>query len=326
MRDWLYRVWYEGGRGGWLLWPLAGLFGVLSALHRALFRWGIKPSQAVDARVIVVGNIAVGGAGKTPVTGWLAQALADAGARVAIVSRGYGGNAVSPLQVRADTDPAVAGDEAVMQVRQSGLPVFVGRDRVAACQLAIAEGAEVIVCDDGLQHYRLRRDIEIAVVDGERRHGNGWLLPAGPLRETPARLATVDHVLVHGGSAGDFHLDVDHAVNLANGERRSLTTFKGQTLHAVAGIGHPERFFLALEQHDITVQRVPLPDHAAAPAVLGSLDSRYDVLMTDKDAVKYVGADARFWRVPAMVVMERTKAQAVLTSCWPAAGSGGEHD
>lgn len=326
MRDWLYRVWYEGGRGGWLLWPLAGLFSVLSALHRALFRWGIKASQSVDARVIVVGNIAVGGAGKTPVTGWLAQVLSDAGAQVAIVSRGYGGTAAVPLQVHADTDPALAGDEAVMQARRTSLPVFVGRDRVAACQLAISEGAEVIVCDDGLQHYRLRRDVEIVVVDGERGHGNGWLLPAGPLRETPARLATVDHVLVHGGGAGDFQLDVDHAVNLANGERRLLATFNGQTLHAVAGIGHPERFFTALERHGITVLRVPLADHAAAPAVLASLDSRYDVLMTDKDAVKYAGADARCWRVPAMVVMESAKAQAVLASCWPEASPRGEHD
>src|SRR5208282_377573 len=183
MRAWLERVWFGGARGGGWLIPLALLFGAASALRRHAYRAGWLPRVRIGRPVVVIGNLTVGGSGKTPLTVWLATQLKARGLTVGIVIRGYGGASRGPLRVEPGTDPRLAGDEAVLLARRTGAPVVVGRDRVAAAQL-LADEVDLVIADDGLQHYRLARDLEIVVVDGVRRFGNGRLLPAGPLRES----------------------------------------------------------------------------------------------------------------------------------------------
>lgn len=299
----LQRAWY-GRPGGWLLLlPLEWLFRGVAALRRALFRVGIFRTHRVDAPVIVIGNIAAGGSGKTPLVGWLAERARAAGFRPAIVSRGYGGSEpAAPIAVTQASAASVVGDEPLMLARDTGLPVYVSRDRVAAATHAVEQGADLVIADDGLQHYRLGRDVEIAVVDGARGHGNGHCLPVGPLREPVSRLDRVD-LVVHsnGGEAPTYALAVAEAVNAASGERRPLGAFAGAPAHVIAGIGHPERFHAALSGFGIDVRPVPVPDHGSlAPAALSPGDD-LPVLMTAKDAVKYTGLGARHWIVPATV-------------------------
>jgi tetraacyldisaccharide 4'-kinase len=265
--------------------------------------------------VVVVGNINAGGTGKTPVTLWLARALKHKGYSPGIVSRGYGGD-VGPVPVRvtADSDPSVVGDEALVLAAQSGCATVVHPDRVAAAREAARLGADIIVSDDGLQHYRLGRDVELVVVDGERGFGNGTMLPAGPLRESLSRLDSVDAVLLNGGErdidipalrqsgAMRFELRATAVARLNDSEVRHIDDFADQAVHAVAGIGHPERFFSMLESRRIEVIRHPLPDHAAITMEDVRFDDELEVLMTQKDAVKCKGFDsARLWYVPVEV-------------------------
>ncbi|HXQ63445.1 MAG TPA: tetraacyldisaccharide 4'-kinase, partial [Steroidobacteraceae bacterium] len=182
MRAWLERVWFGGARGGGWLIPLAFLFGAATTLRRHAYRAGWLSRAHIGRPVVVIGNLTVGGSGKTPLTVWLALQLKARGLSVGIVSRGYGGASRGPLRVEPSTDPRLAGDEPVLLARRTGAPVVVGRDRVAAARLLAGE-VDLVIADDGLQHYRLARELEIVVVDGVRRFGNGRLLPAGPLRE-----------------------------------------------------------------------------------------------------------------------------------------------
>jgi tetraacyldisaccharide 4'-kinase len=258
--------------------------------------------------VVVVGNITVGGAGKTPLTLWLARELQRRGRRPGIVSRGYGSGAREPGPVSVDSGPEEVGDEPLLLARRSGVPVWVGRDRAATARalLAAHPAVDVILCDDGLQHYRLGRDAEVAVFDG-RGAGNGWRLPLGPLREPLSRLASVDAVVCNGGGkveapvpsfpmalrAGNFHILAEPARVCTAQE------LKGKPLHAVAGIGDPERFFRTLEGLDLAFSRHPFPDHHAYRP--GDLDFGRDavVLMTEKDAVKCAGfAAGEAWVLP----------------------------
>jgi tetraacyldisaccharide 4'-kinase len=290
MRAWLERSWYGEG-GAWLA-PLGTLYGALAALRRRAYRAGWLETRRAARPVVVVGNLTVGGSGKTPLTAWLAARLADRGIRAGIVSRGYGGTAAGPLRVRPDTDPAVAGDEPVLLARRARVPVAIAADRAAAAAL-IAPEVDLLLADDGLQHYRLARELEIAVVDGERRFGNGRLLPAGPLREPPARLGSVDFVVVNGGTAGHgeiaMALEPTALVALGSGARQPLEAFAGRQVHAVAAIGHPKRFFATLRAAGLEPIEHPFPDHAR----LGAADLRFGdglpVLMTEKDAVKCAG-------------------------------------
>ncbi|MDG2375278.1 MAG: tetraacyldisaccharide 4'-kinase, partial [Woeseiaceae bacterium] len=259
-QNWVGRTWYGGSLVYWVLLPLTCLFSILSSVRRFFYRVGILTTQRVDAPVVVVGNIAVGGTGKTPITIWLVKELLRRGQRPAIISRGYRGNVGPfPWEATEDSDAAVVGDEAIMLARQCQCPVIVHPDRVAAARMAIEHGANILVADDGLQHYRLNRDVEIAVVDGTRRFGNGTLLPAGPLREPVSRLEAADIVLVQQEMEGaadewvmrratdpqpfNFYLRVAAVVRLDRMETRELSDFAGKTVHAIAGIGHPERFF-----------------------------------------------------------------------------------
>jgi tetraacyldisaccharide 4'-kinase len=296
----LLRLWYGPAWRTVALWPLEGVYRLVTALRRAAYRVGLLPRHSVGSPVVVVGNLTVGGTGKTPVAAWLAAQLRARGLRTAVILRGYGGrHDGAPLRVTHDSDPAIVGDEAVLHARRGADLVFVGRDRVAAARAAAAAGAQVVVCDDGLQHLRLVRQFEIAVVDAARGLGNGHLLPAGPLREPRSRLATVDAVVLadRGANAAatmtcsmpravHARLRLGAAVNLQSGARRALDSFRGETLKAVAGIGHPDAFFSALRSAGLTIEARAFPDHAPLDGAAMSWTGVATVLMTEKDAVK----------------------------------------
>jgi len=290
----LERVWYGGQPPGIVLRLLASAYGALAALRRALFRGGLLRRVRLPLPVLVVGNLGVGGAGKTPLTIALVEALRARGWRPGVVSRGYGGSAAGPQRVTAGADPAAVGDEPCLIVARTGAPMAVGRDRVAAARLLQEHGeVDVLIADDGLQHYRLCRDVEICVIDGQRRFGNGRLLPAGPLREPPARLATVDFRVCNGGDPGAGEVPMQlvpvAARRLDGAAERPLAAFAGEHVHAVAGIGHPARFFGLLRAHAIEVQEHPFPDHHAFRPDDLVFDDAAPVLMTEKDAVKCRG-------------------------------------
>lgn len=307
-------------RRGWLsalLRPAAGLFAAAAAMRRTAYRKGWARALSAGAPVVIVGNISVGGTGKTPITGWLAQSLARAGCKPAIVSRGYGGRRQSePVRVTPFSDACEVGDEPVMLAKLAECPVWVCIDRAAAARRAVAEGAEIVLSDDGLQHYRLARDLEICVVDGDRGLGNGRLLPAGPLREPPGRLGEVDEVLVQGMESGfpglKFELRIDRAVRLDGTGQRLLTEFAGRRVLALAGTGAPQRFHAALRTYGLEVEPVRVPDHGRVS--LGPLLKRgLPVIMTAKDAVKYPDpGDGDLWWTPAEVCMLQGSGEKVL--------------
>jgi tetraacyldisaccharide 4'-kinase len=289
MRTWLERVWYGQAPGGAWLRPLALLFGGVAAARRAAFRRGWLASGRAGRPVVVIGNLTVGGSGKTPLTAWLATALAARGVRVGIASRGHGGSARGPLEVTPASEPAVVGDEPLLLARRTGARVVVARDRLAAAR-ALAPAVDLILADDGLQHYRLARDLEILVVDGVRRYGNGRLLPAGPLREPARRAAGVDIVVANGGTAraGELAMTLvpQAVVPLDGGARSALAAWRGRRVHALAGIGDPARFFATLRAAGLDVIEHPLPDHAPIRAADLRFGDGLPVLMTEKDAVK----------------------------------------
>lgn len=301
--DALQRQWYRITALHLLLLPLSLLFFLLSTARRQLFRLGILSSVKLPVPVIIAGNISVGGTGKTPLTLWLAGQLLAAGWHPGIISRGFGGKGNKPREVLHSNDPALAGDEPVLMAQRRLCPVWIGRDRPAAA-LALLQAhpeCDVIISDDGLQHYRLQRDVELVVVDGLRRFGNGLLLPAGPLRETSARMRDADAIVVNGGQAkpGEFAMQLDgvHFYNLLNPEiTATAADFEGQSVHAIAGIGHPERFFLHLQKLGLTIQPHPFPDHHAYSAADLTYNGADALLMTEKDAVKCINfADERCW-------------------------------
>jgi tetraacyldisaccharide 4'-kinase len=304
LQSWLNRVWYERAAPPWWLLPLSMTYGAVAGSRRYLYARRLRKSVRMSSPVVVVGNLSVGGTGKTPLVCWLVARLTDLGFRPGVVTRGYGGSSGTVRLIDAFDDPTVVGDESVLLARRTGAPVAVGRDRPAASQLLLNAGCDVVVSDDGLQHYALARDCEIVVIDGDRRFGNGWLLPAGPLREAPARLGSADAVVVNGGRAlldGAFsmRLEAKNAVGVAGGSAAPLDEFAGRSVHAIAGIGNPERFFNMLRAHGIEVIGHPLPDHARLrPADICFADER-PVLMTEKDAVKCTAiAGPRHWYVP----------------------------
>ncbi|HND99147.1 MAG TPA: tetraacyldisaccharide 4'-kinase, partial [Plasticicumulans sp.] len=286
-----------------------GLYAVLTALRRLAYRCGWLASERLPVPVVVVGNISVGGTGKTPLLAMLAEALKARGYRPGLIARGYGGRSTHwPRLVDADSDPLEVGDEPVLLAGLTGCPMAVDPDRPAAARRLLAEHPELdlLLADDGLQHYRLARDLEIAVIDGRRCHGNGWLLPAGPLREPVSRLATVDFVVINGegGSVqpGEYAMRVegDTCVNLADPTlTRPLAAFRGRRcLHALAGIGDPQKFFASLEAAGLAFERHPFADHHACRPDELDFGPGTTTLMTGKDAVKcrgFPGNQARWW-------------------------------
>jgi tetraacyldisaccharide 4'-kinase len=275
-----------------LLLPLAGLYCLVMGLRRAAYARGWLASVRAPVPVVVVGNITVGGTGKTPLVIWLAQLLRQHGYRPGIVTRGYRGQQrVWPARVHPDADPRLFGDEPVLLARHGGCSVVAGPDRVAAAAvLWREEGCDVILSDDGLQHYRLARDVEIAVVDGVRRYGNGHCLPAGPLREPVRRLGGVFVQVANGEPRGDelgMRLEALALHNLADGATRPVTSLQGQgPVHALAGIGNPTRFFQQLRRLGYDVIEHPYPDHHHYVARDLAFADAAPVIMTEKDAVK----------------------------------------
>ncbi len=312
MQGWLQRIWYAGAR------PPAWLRS-LSALHALLRR--LRPAGAParnapgEAPVVVVGNLTVGGTGKTPLVIWLCGELQALGLRVAVISRGYGGTAskgAGVLRVDPGHPASLTGDEPLLVRRRTGVPVYVAQERAAAAAQARGEGAQVIIADDGLQHAALARSCEIVVVDGVRGLGNGLLLPAGPLREPATRLAHASAIVVNGGpadaaaipglggrapGAGEvprllrMRLVGDELVALgAPARRQRLSALAGRQVHAVAAIGHPERFFQALRDAGLRPIGHPYRDHQPLPAGALAFGDGLPVLMSEKDAVKCAGA------------------------------------
>lgn len=285
-------IWYGSHPFGLVLAPLGWLWCVVAVLRRKAYLSGLLNMRRLGVPVIVVGNISVGGTGKTPLVLWVAQLLQAHGYRPGIVGRGYGGKARHwPQQVRPDSDPVTVGDEAVLLARRSGCPVAVGPDRWACGEALVRHaGCDVIVSDDGLQHLALDRDIEIATIDGVRRHGNRRCLPAGPLREPPGRLDSVDMVVSNGlAGRGEFSMgyEAEPLRCIVDESRRlPLEGLKDQKVHAVAGIGDPERFFDYLRSQGLHVIRHPFPDHHMFRAEDIRFDDGLAVVMTEKDAVK----------------------------------------
>jgi len=300
--DTLESAWYGNGRVPWWTWPLAALYGAVTWLRGSLYRAGWLRSVRLPVPVVVIGNLSVGGTGKTPLTITVVEALRQRGYRPGVISRGYGGSERGPLLLDDMPDPSLVGDEPCL-IHAAGVPVAVGRDRPAAARLLLDAGCNVLVADDGLQHYALARDIEVCVIDGVRRFGNRRLLPAGPLREPTARLARVDLRVCNGGmpETGEHSMQLrgGDVVRLPDGECRPLAGFAGQRVHAMAAIGHPRRFFDSLRRAGIDVIEHAFADHHAfVPSELDFGDD-LPLLMTDKDAVKCRGfARENWWRVP----------------------------
>lgn len=308
----LEAVWYGGAPIP--LWMLAAeaLYRIARPVHQA---WQAMRSDHPGVPVVVVGNITAGGTGKTPLLMHLVQQLVDSGRRPGVVTRGYGSDGHGLREVNADSDAGNVGDEPLLIHRQTGAPVMVHPDRpLAARELVRRHGVDVIVSDDGLQHRRLRRDLEIAVVDGERGLGNGHQLPAGPLREPPERLDQVDFVVRHGGSDADMTLRGEGAINLASGQSQSLSRFSDQLpLHAVAGIGRPQRFFAMLAAAGLEFDSHALPDHHRYTDGDPVLSLPGMVLTTSKDAVKLRGrVGENWWEVPVATELDPELAQRIL--------------
>ena len=290
----LDRYWYDQNPVAWLLLPVAGLYCILTGLRRGLYKRGWLRRFKASVPLIVVGNISVGGTGKTPLIIKLCELLKQQGKNPGIISRGYGGkSSIYPLEVSNSTTAHDAGDEAILLHRRTQCPVIIGPDREEDVQLLLERyGCDIILSDDGMQHYRMQRDVEIAVVDVARQFGNGFCLPAGPLRESTKRLRTVDMIIANGGTQHQlaFLIKPVKLISLAEDAKiTSLSQFSGQTVHAVAGIGHPQRFFNTLKDHGIECIPHEFPDHHAFTISDLHFGDDLPVLMTEKDAVKCKG-------------------------------------
>ena len=318
----LPRIWRGHGPLAWLLLPIGAVFFVIVALRRVAYRLGWRKAERLPVPVVVIGNLIAGGAGKTPLTLWLAQHLLAAGHRPGIVSRGYGRRDAVPAKVSAGDTAQEVGDEPLLLMKRSGCPVYVGADRAAAARALLAAHPEcdLILCDDGLQHYRLQRDVEVAVID-RRGLMNGWPLPAGPLREPASRLAQVDALVLNDAAnlpacnvpafamrleGQRFHRLDDPQMTCTPGD------LMGRGLHAVAGIGEPQRFFDHLAKLGLQCENHAFSDHHRYLA--SDLNFVGDaILMTEKDAIKCAGLSALpIWVLPVDAVVEPDLARHVL--------------
>jgi tetraacyldisaccharide 4'-kinase len=329
MQGWLQRVWYGDAAGAAALEPLSWLYRAGYALRRHAHAAGWLSRTRIARPVIVVGNVTAGGTGKTPLVAWLSEQLAAHGVRVGIASRGYGVHIDAPRVVTRASDWREVGDEPLLLKRRTDATVIVCADRVAAARALVAAGVDVVVCDDGLQNLSLERDCEIAVIDAVRGFGNGRRLPAGPLREGTARLKGVDAVVLNGSPsvalttqlrallavpARRMALAVEGVWPVVPGaEQRSLEAFRGQRVHAIAGIGHPARFFAELRAHGIEPIEHAFADHHAFAAHELAFDDELPILMTEKDAVRCERfASARMWYVRIAAHLEPADAAQLL--------------
>lgn len=322
----LDHYWYSQNVFAWLLLPLSWLFRSIVAIRRLMYRSGIFSSARLQRPVIIIGNISVGGTGKTPLLIALCELLKERGYSPGVISRGYttgrdDGGIIGVHQVSGKDTAEQVGDEPVLIMQRTRCPVVVGRNRAEAGRLLLEENdCDIVISDDGLQHYKLQRDLEIAVVDSTRRFGNGFLLPSGPLREPQSRLDEVDLVILHDTGIKpetemSFELSFDNPVNILSHETRPLEDFKSSRCHAVAGIGHPRRFFNQLKENGLEIVEHAFPDHH--PFDKQDLDFGDDapIIMTEKDAVK-----CRFmelentWVVPVTARLSTSLESRILAS------------
>ena len=302
--------WYSQNPVAWVLLPLSWLFCAVAMLRRMLYQKRLLPRYPVPVPLVIVGNITVGGTGKTPLLIGLCNYLEKQGYRPGVISRGYGASVSGEYALSPQDDAATVGDEPLLIRQRTGCPVVIGRDRVAAARkLLAASDCDVVLSDDGLQHYRLDRDIEIAVIDARRQFGNGYCLPAGPLREPVSRLNNVAMVVHHGDASQcyNFTLAFAEAINIESNEHRPLASFSNRAVHAVAGIGDPGRFFSQLRAAGLSVIEHAFPDHHAYTAGDIEFEDALPILMTEKDAVKCrrlltgeqaAGSNHGLWAVP----------------------------
>jgi tetraacyldisaccharide 4'-kinase len=330
MEQRLTKLWYRDSAGPSLLQPLSWLYGVAIQVRHTAYARGWLRTHHVGKPVIVVGNLTVGGTGKTPLVIWLARQLTERGLKVGIVSRGYRAKPDdTPRLVTEDSSWRAVGDEPLLLFHGTGCATMVARDRVAGARALVAQGVDVVIADDGLQHLRLARDCEIVVIDGARGFGNGRVLPAGPLREPVSRLAEADLVVINGAAehaslnrpgaslearALQMSLVAGEARRLDGQEApRPLELFRGGPVHAVAGIGHPERFFRGLRARGLDITEHAFADHHPFVPRDLSFDDDLPVLMTEKDAVKCGSfANSRLWSVPTAAAFSETHTHALL--------------
>lgn len=349
---WLAELWYpepprgEGGEGAArgarrppliarcalvLLQPLAWAYAAVIRARRGAYERGLLAAHTVGRPVVVVGNLTVGGTGKTPLVVWLAAQLGARGLRVGIVSRGYGRRSRGPRRVRTDSRWEEVGDEPLLLKRRTGCAVAVAEDRVAAARLVVAEGVDLVLSDDGLQHLRLARDFEILVLDGARGLGRGRLLPAGPLREPASRALQADFIVVNGspaamprlaslrsypGRIAPMQLVLGAARRLDGaGEPSPLASFAGTPVHAVAAIGHPARFFESLAARGLHLIEHAFADHHPFSRTEIDFPDDFPILMTEKDAMRCAAfATPRMWYVPVDAQLERADATQLIES------------
>lgn len=318
------KVWYGSGSAPLWLRVAARLFGAVAVLRGGLYRRGLLHSRKLAVPVVVVGNLTVGGTGKTPLTAALAMLLLRLGRKPGIATRGHGRRSKSLRMVRSDSTWEQVGDEPVLLHRRTGVPVCVATRRSEAAHALMAQGCDVILCDDGLQHMALARDLEIAVVDGARGFGNGRLLPAGPLREPVERLAGIKLLVINGEPCAQLAPLVARALKMSlrgehvrpvsgSGPALPLTQFAGQTVHALAGIGNPERFFAQLRGAGLQVIEHHFPDHHAFTAADLRMNDALPLLMTEKDAVKCASfAATNHWYVPVEACFDADDEQRLM--------------
>ncbi len=309
-----WRHWAARGPWSRVLWPAGALYCAVATLRRGLYASGLLRTRTLAVPVVVVGNVTVGGTGKTPFVLWLCERLAAEGRRPGIVLRGYGGRNRGVLPVGPAADPGLAGDEAVLLARHARGPVVASRDRVAGAQALVDQGCDVVIADDGLQHYRLGRTVEIGVLDGVRRFGNGLCLPAGPLRERERRWEGLDFRVTQGrAAAGEWSMGLlgEYARAVGGDVQEPLSALR--RVHAVAGIGHPQRFFRALEGFGIDVIPHPFADHHRYSEKDLMFAGDEPVVMTEKDAVKCERfARPGLWYVPVRAVLDDELARRII--------------
>ncbi len=311
LQQWLEAIWYDPEKknsiGRFLLMPLSYVYSAINNYQR---NTQTKNLAKLACPVIVIGNITVGGTGKTPLTIHVVKLLQKSGYKPAIITRGYGGKATTwPQSVTVDSDASLVGDEAVLMASRTSVPVFAGANRLESIeQLLKVHDCDVIVSDDGLQHYKLPRDIQIAVIDATRQLGNGYCLPAGPLREKKERLDDCDLIVVNGQNTQNYNYHemtlLGHTlINLSTNIEKDLSDFNGQEVQAMTGIGNPQRFYTTLKSQGLKVIENSFPDHHAFEVSDLSFSTESIVLMTEKDAVKCkpllrLGSADNYWYLP----------------------------
>lgn len=339
-------IWFKHPILFWLLIPFSLLYAVVTVIRRYFYKIGLFSAYQSPVPVLIIGNLTVGGNGKTPLAIWLVELLKQRHITVGVISRGYGSKApYYPFLVNQSNDATVTGDEPLLIHKRTGVDVVIASNRQLAIELLLTTNPQIqlIISDDGLQHYALKRDIEWVVVDANKKFGNQWLLPAGPMRESTKRLAHIDAVIFNHGHINAYldnnstintkvseldknpivitasmSLEANFAINILTGEKKSLEAFTD--VHAIAGIGFPERFFNLLIAHRITlISTTSFADHHAYVAtdfdfLLNSLTDDTPLLMTEKDAIKCTHiATANWWYVPIESKINSSTTDCLLT-------------